>query len=292
MRSVTDHAGYVVEVPAKAMRIVSLSDWTTTIMAHELGVTPVGSVGRASGDGTFHIRSGRELYDLDFDDMALASVHGQLDMEVIAALERDLIVGLQSDTIAHRDTLASIAPTLLFDTENGKEPLENYAEFAGWLGLDVEFQALNTAYEARIADYLAQHPDQSNLGSYVGLRPNVEDGDISIYRTFGAMTTVLDDIGFTHHPVVDVVPANEQRTSVSAELIGEMNADYVFAGHMADRGETEDVPLAELEPVAPGASNFLVAVQNERFISRSRFHVSPPTFAALNYFLDRLETVN
>lgn len=288
-RVVTDHAGYEVEVPAAPKRVVSLSDWTTTLMLHELGLEPVGSVGRMLSDGAY-IRGGRELYGLEFGEtLELASVHGALDVERIAALKPDLIVGLRSDTIALRDNLSLVAPVLLFDTENGKAPLDNYADFAGWLGLEAEFDALNDAYEARIADYLSQRGNSADLGTYLVLRSNPEDGNITIYRTFGAMTTVLDDIGFAHPPIVDTVPADEQRSVISAEMIGEMNADYIFAGHMEDRGETAATSLEQLEMVAPGSGAFLKAVRNERFISLSRFHISSPTFAAMHYFLDHLE---
>lgn len=293
LRTVTDHADRVVEVPAAPQRIVSLSDWTTTIMAHELGITPVASVGRQDGENAYHIRSARELYDLGFsDELGLASIHGQLDMERIASFQPDLIVGLYSDTINHLDNLSLIAPVLLFDTENGKAPLDNYADFASWIGKGAEFETLKAEYEARVAAYRASHPDAGALGSYLVIRSNAENGDITLYRTFGAITTVLDDIGFPQHPIAGQIPETEQRSTFSAEMVGEMNADYLFAGHMEDRGEVAQDSFDQLEQVAPGALDFLSAAQNDRFVSVSRFHVSPPTFAAMNYFLDHLEATN
>lgn len=286
-RMVTDHAGYVVEVPADPQRVVSLNDWTTTVMVHELGGRLVGSGGRLDAEGNAFIRSARELFGLAFDEnIALASIHGELDVERIAALKPDLIVALQSDTIAYRDQLASIAPVLLFDAENGQDPLDNYADFASWLGLEARYNELNTAYEARIAAFKAEHG--STYGSFISLLPNPQDGNITVYRNYGAVTEVLEDLGFTRHPMMDAVPPTEQRALISPELVGEMNADYIVATHILDRGQSAQSLLADLEAVAPGSSNFLTAVQNDRFISFSRFHVYPPIFAAMDVVLDEL----
>nr|WP_314262351.1 ABC transporter substrate-binding protein [uncultured Devosia sp.] len=286
-RSVTDHAGYQVEVPVDPQRIVSLNDWTTSVMVHELSGNMVGSGGRLDAEGNAFVRSGLELFGLAFDDtLELASIHGELDVERIAALKPDLIVALQSDTIAYRDQLASIAPILLFDAENGQDPLVNYADFAAWLGKEARYEELNAAYEARIAAFKAQHGNSH--GSFISLLPNPQDGNITVYSNYGAVTEVLEDIGFTRHPMMDQVPATDQRALISPELVGEMNADYIVSTHIVGRGQSTETLLADLETVAPGSSGFLAAVQNDRFISFSRFHVYPPIFAAMDVVLDEL----
>lgn len=287
MRRVTDHAGYVVEVPATALRIVSLSDWTTTLMAHELGVDVIASVGRRDGKGGYQIRGGRELFGLEFSDgLQLASVHSELDLERIAALRPDLILGLRSDTHAYREQLSRIAPVLLFDIANGRDMLENYRDFASWLGKSSEFEALKADFEREV-----RHQRQMREGlpsrSYLVPRFNPKDGDITIYRDFGAVTVVLDALGFSRMPIVDQIPAGSQHADFSPEMIGQMDADYIVAGHMEDRGQTAATSLDELDAVAPGASQFLHAVADGHFISVSRFHITPPTFASLSYFLEQ-----
>ncbi|MGU3401603.1 ABC transporter substrate-binding protein [Brucellaceae bacterium D45D] len=287
IRTVTDHAGYIVDVPKSPLRIVSLSDWTTTLMAHELGVEVVASVGRRDGNG-YYIRGGRELFGLEFDErIDLASVHSELDLERIAALKPDLIIGLRSDTIAYRDQLSHIAPVLLFDIANGRNMLENYRDFASWLGKDAEFNALKATFDSNIQrqrEILKGVPSKS----YIVLRFNPKDGDITIYRDFGAVTVVLNDLGFSPMPIVAQIPAGSQHADFSPEMIAQMDADYIFTGHMEDRGQTAKNSMDEMEAVAPGASGFLHAVREKHFVSVSRFHVSPPTFAALDYFLSRL----
>lgn len=281
-RTVTDHAGFVVEVPDTPLRIVSLSDWTVTVMAHELGLPLAGSVGRADAQG-YHIRGARELFGMEFCTVELASVHGALDAERIAALKPDLIVGLQSDTISQRELLSSIAPVLLFDTENGRDMLENYADFADWTGKRAEFDALRATYDARVRAMARR------TGSYLVIRPSPRDGTMTLYRHFGAVTVAMDDLGYIRLPIADTMPQDAQRAVFSPEVLAEMDADILIAGHMEDRGETAATSLSDFDTVAFGASETFRAVRDGRFISFSRFHVASPAFAALHLVLDRLE---
>lgn len=291
MRTVTDHAGLEVTFPTDPQRIVSLHDWTATVMTYELGGNLIASSGRLDKDGSYFVRSGRELYDLTFDDIEMASVHGQLDMEMIAALEPDLIIGNVGDTLEYRDQLASIAPTIMFDPMNGRTPMDNYADLADWVNRTEKFEELKAAYDARIADTKAKLIGDGPAPTYVAIMPNPEDGDIRVFRNYGAQTTVLEDLGFSHLPIMDKVPETEQDASFSAEIMGELNADYVFTTHMIDRDENLDTMMAQFDQIAPGYRDFLTAVKTGRFISMSRFHVYPTTFAAMNYTLDELAKI-
>ncbi|MFT4170918.1 MAG: ABC transporter substrate-binding protein [Rhodocyclaceae bacterium] len=290
VRTVTDHSGQRVSYPAAPQRIVSLHDWTATVMVHELGGGLIGSTGRLGRDARYSIRSGHELYGLGFDTLAMASVHGMLDMEQIAKLEPDLIIGNLGDTLAYRDQLSLIAPTLIFNPANGREPLDNYRELAGWIGQAQRFDTFKAAYDTRIATL--RHLFRMSVDApptYLMLQPNAENGQIRIFRHYGALTTVLRDLGFVPTPLTEQVPKGFEEVSVSAEILGELSADYLFTTHNAGRGDTLDNVMAEMERVTGGYRGALPAARHGRFISMSRFHVYPTTFAALNYVLDRLE---
>lgn len=292
-RTITDHAGFEVTYPAEPLRIVSLHDWTATVMAYELGANLVGSSGRLDNNGEYFIRSGRELYDLGFSDegIELASVHGELDMERIASLQPDLIIGNVGDTLEYREQLALIAPTIMFDPMNGQDPIEQYEQFADWLGEDAKFAELKAAYDARIEQAKATMVADGVAPSYVAMMPNPEDGDLRIFRVYGAQSAVLDDLGFTHAALVDTIPTTEQDANFSAEVISQLDTDYIFTTHISDRGENLETMMAQLDAIAPGYRNLLPAVKNNNFVSMSRFHVYPTTFAAMNYVLDDLAKI-
>lgn len=287
-RIITDHSGVKVEIPAEPQRIVSLHDWSATVMVHELGGPLIGSSGRVDKDGSYYIRSGRELYGLTFDDIAMASVHGMLDLERISALDPDLIIGNLGDTLTSRDQLALIAPTVMFDPMNGRPPLENYRDLAGWIGRTRAFDTLKTDYDQRIATLRAELIGGGPAPSYVAMSPNAESGNLRILRNYGAQTTVLEDLGFERGAIMEEVPAASQEADFSAEVIGRLDTDYIFTTHIADRGETQESVMAELDAIAPGYRMFLPAVRGGHFISMSRFNVYPTTFAAANFVMEEL----
>ncbi|WEK02892.1 MAG: ABC transporter substrate-binding protein [Candidatus Devosia phytovorans] len=288
MRSVTDHANYTVEIPVDPQRIVSLHDWTATVMTYELGGNLIGSSGRLDNEGNYFVRSGRELYDLGFDQIEMASVHGELDMERIAALKPDLIIGNLGDTIEFRDQLAAIAPTVIFDPMNGQPPLANYRTLADWVARPERFDELNAEYETRIDEVRAELFGDRPAPSYAAILPNTESGELRVFRNYGALTTVLEDLGFTHASIMDQVPETEQEANFSAEVIAQVDSDYAFLTHISDRGESLETIMTEFDQIAPGYRELLPAAKNGRFISMSRFHVYPTTFAAMNYVLDEL----
>ncbi|ARO16001.1 iron complex transport system substrate-binding protein (plasmid) [Ketogulonicigenium robustum] len=288
VRTVTDHMGFEVVVPDVPQRVVTLNDWTTTVMAHELGANVVGSGGRVGSDGAPYMRSMRELYGVEFgDEIALASIHGELDAERIAALRPDLIIALESDAMPYRAQLASIAPVLMYAAENGQSGLENYADLAEWLGKGAAFDALQAGYEARVQDVRGRMP--AAPGSYIAMLPNPREGTIYIYRTYGSMTVVLEDLGFSRDPMMDAVPEGAQSMVSSAELIGGITADSIFMTHIPDRGEDLGVLMGQLDEIAPGYRDFLPAVAAGNVVSLPRFHVYPPTFAAMGQVLDHFD---
>ncbi|WP_273687167.1 hypothetical protein [Ketogulonicigenium vulgare] len=54
----------------------------------------------------------------------------------------------------------------------------------------------------------------------------------------------------------DEIPANAQRGNFSAEMMGEMNADYLMFGPMEDCGQTAQTSHDALETVAPAPMAF------------------------------------
>lgn len=271
-RIVTDHSGAEVTIPVDPQRIVLLHDWSATVMAHELGDNLIGSSGRVDKDGSTYIRSGRELYGLTFDKIAMASIHGMLNLERISAL----------------DQLALIAPTVMFDPMNGRPPMDNYRELAEWIGRMQAFDALKAEYDQSITTLRAALIGDGPAPSYVAMMPNPESGNLRILRNYGAQTTVLEDLGFKRGTIMDEVPAASQEAEFSAEVIGRLDADYIITTHITDRGESQDTVMADLDAIAPGYRVFLPAVREGRFVSMSRFHVYPTTFAAANYVMEDL----
>lgn len=286
-RTVTDHEGRQVEVPDRPQRIVSLHDWTLTVMARELDAPLIASVGRPGADGKPFMRGARELFGLTFDDIALASLHGKPDLERIRALKPDLIIANSGDFAALADQLSTIAPTLMFNPENGKPPLVLYREFAGWLGREARFEELKAGYDQKIAQ--TRFALGSLAGqSYAAILADGRDGSLTILKHYGVLTIVLDDLGLKHMPLADSVPNGQGRMRIGAELVGEIDADMIVTTYLPENGATARSIFADLDRVAPGYQDFLRAYAQKRILSFSRYLVYPTSFRGAEILLDEI----
>lgn len=288
-RNVTDHGGNTVEVPDEPQRILSLHDWTLTVMTRELGAPLIASAGRVAPDGSAFIRGGRELFGLDFNEIELASIHGKPDLERIRALKPDLIVANIGDYGTLREQLSTIAPTLMFDAENGKPPFELYRDYAGWIGKQVRFDELQNAYDARIATARESLPQALLSGTYSAIIANERDGTLGLLKEYGVLTTVLDDLGLQRVALIDSVPAGQSRMTIGAELIGEVDADLIVTSYLPENGETAESIFPALARIAPGYETFLRAYETKRIFSFSRYEIYPPSFRGAELLLDALE---
>lgn len=288
-RDVTDHGGNTVEVPDAPQRILSLHDWTLTVMTKELDAPLIASAGRLAPDGSTFIRGARELFGLNFDQIALASIHGKPDLERIRGLKPDLIVANIGDYGSLREQLSTIAPTLMFDAENGQKPFDLYKEYAGWIGRQARFDEMRAAYDERIAKMREKLPKALAAGTYSAILANERDGTLTVLKEYGVLTTVLDDLGMGRTALAQSVPAGQSRMTIGAELIGEIDADLIVTSYLPESGENPDSIFSALARVAPGYEDFLRAYQAKRILSFSRYKIYPPSFRGAGLFLDKLD---
>jgi iron complex transport system substrate-binding protein len=290
-RTVTDHDGHTVEVPDTPTRIVSLHDWTISVMAAELGAPLIASNGRLAPDGTYFIRGARELFDLDFTKIELASVHGKPDLERIRGLKPDLILANSGDYSALRDQLSSIAPTLIFNPENGRPTFDLYREFSDWIGKRDRFDALEQAYNQKLQRLRATLPISDNPPVYVAVNPNARDGTLTLLREYGPLTAALDDLGIARAPIVSAMPESEGRMTVGSEVIGDLDVDYIFSSYLPEQGQNPQTFFEELDNIAPGYRDFLRAYNAGHMVSLSRYEVYPPSFKGRELVLDAAVTL-
>lgn len=272
---VTDHAGYAVTVPDAPQRIVSLHDWVASVMAAELGAPLAGSTARVTDEGGFYIRSGFELFGLTVDNTPLASVHGQTDPERVASLAPDLIIGNSGDNLQQREQLASIAPVLMMDPENGMAPLEIYRDFADWTGRRAEFDAKLAAFRTQAQD-VAQGRDLSAC-TYLPLLVNARDGTLTIASDYGGVSLAMDALGLVPAEATALIPDGVARANVSAEIAGSLTADVLILTHLQSRDETEETTRAEFAQVVPGFLDHLAA-QGTVILNLPRERVYPTSF--------------
>ncbi|GLY80414.1 ABC transporter substrate-binding protein [Actinoallomurus iriomotensis] len=155
-----------------------------------------------------------------------------LNLEAIAGLKPDLILGSQLRAADSYDELSQIAPTV-FSIRPGFTWKENYLLNAA--ALDRTAQA-----KAKLAEYDAQ---AKALGKKLGAKkPTVSmvrfmpNGVIRLYANASFIGTILKDAGIPRPKDQDI---NDLAAEISAENIDQADADYIFTGVYGDPKATD-----------------------------------------------------
>ncbi|MFH5183406.1 ABC transporter substrate-binding protein [Paenibacillus sp. TAB 01] len=146
------HAMGETEVPAHPQRVVILTnEGTETLLT--LGVKPVGAVNSAYGNPWFdHIKA-------DMEGVKPLGGESQPNLEAIAALKPDLILGNKMRQEKVYQQLSAIAPTVFAETLRG-EWKSNFSLFADALNKKAEGDKVIADYDKRIEDFKAKAGDQ------------------------------------------------------------------------------------------------------------------------------------
>lgn len=212
-REVT-HAMGMTEVPDAPRRVVILTNEGTEALLH-LGVVPVGAAQSWDGDPWY-----AHLEEQLAGTQSLGT-ESAINLELIAALEPDLILGTKVRQEKLYDQLSAIAPTVFTETIGG-EWQANYQFYADTLGLADKGKADLAAFADKAARLRAALGEEVNQTiSLVRFSPSRTR--IYYRNTFAGI--ILDQIGFRRPPSQDKLDFAEQ---VTKERIPEMAADRIF----------------------------------------------------------------
>lgn len=253
------------DIPVEPQRIVALNDQIIALPLYELGAPVVGSAGRTDADGNVFMRGGMDTLGIDYANTDIEYVGGfnSLDIEAIAALQPDLIIGGTYNDPAVMEQLQSIAPALVID--NGAlglvDTLKTLADVTGKSGdFDTRYQRYLDNVE-RTKTFIG---DTSVISATMTFMfPAGEE--LWVYRAgLGAIGQVLSDLGFAQPEAVAALEANQ--ASWSAELIEQLDADFIFGFYRQQPDATPEAIFAAYETFAPGWCQALTACRNDQFI--------------------------
>lgn len=244
-RTIIDDAGREVVIPIQAQRVISQNDNRLTIPLIELGVNVVGSSGRVSDSGVPFMRSVPELTGVSFENSEIQFIgtYSDLDVELVTTLQPDLIVTTRDDQVA---LLEKIAPTIVFNA-NAYSIKQGMAKLANWVGRTDELQRLEDNYQRQLEN------SKMHIAKLGDIRANVifsfPAGDaVYVYKTLGATTEALADLGIAQSDAVQQFP--DRRTSIAAEAITDLDADFVI-------NFFDNKPEATAARVREGLDNFM-----------------------------------
>ncbi len=155
-----------------------------------------------------------------------------LNLEAIAALKPDLILGSQLRAADKYDELSQIAPTV-FSIRPGFTWKENYLLNAAALDKTALAQEKLTAYDKKaeaLSRELGAHKPTVSMVRYL------PDGVIRLYANASFIGTILRDV---HIPRPKNQDIEDLAAEIGAENIDQADADYIFTGVYGDPKGTD-----------------------------------------------------
>ncbi|MEI2664449.1 ABC transporter substrate-binding protein [Rossellomorea sp. LJF3] len=269
------HAMGTTEIKGTPKKVVILTnEGTEALLA--MGVTPVGAVQSWTGDPWYdHIAD-------KMKDVEVVGTESELNMEAIAKLQPDLIIGNKMRQEEQYNQLKDIAPTVMAETLRGNWK-ENFELYAKALNKEEKGQEVLAEYDQRIEDLKGKLGDK--LNQEVSMVRFLA-GDVRIYHKDSFSGVILDQLGFARPEGQDVDDFAEK--GVTKERIPAMDGDVLFY-FTYETGDGEANKLAEEWLNDPLFKNLEVAKQDKVYeVSDAIWNTAGGVLAA-NAMLDDIE---
>ncbi|WP_329458122.1 ABC transporter substrate-binding protein [Streptomyces sp. NBC_01497] len=190
-----------------------------------LGIKPVGWAPTQQGEAM-------PAYLKDTGHPQQVGTISNLNLEAIANLHPDLILGSQLRAADKYKELSKIAPTV-FSVRPGYTWKSNYLLNAAALDRTAEAKAKLAAYDTKVAGLKKSLGADKPTISMVRYMP----GRLRLYGEDSFIGTILQDVGLPR-------PKNQQEhelaTEISPEKIDSANADWIFSGVYGDASKTDE----------------------------------------------------
>ncbi|WP_223701403.1 ABC transporter substrate-binding protein [Sutcliffiella deserti] len=270
-----EHAMGTAELEGTPQKVVILTnEGTEALLA--MGVKPVGAVQSWLGDTWYdHIAS-------EMEGVEVVGTESAVNLEAIAALDPDLIIGNKLRQEDVYEQLNAIAPTVFAETLKG-DWKENFKLYAKALNKEEEGQKVMDDYDARVASMSEELGDK--LEQEVSII-RFTAGDVRIYHKDSFSGVILEQLGFARPESQDVDDFAEM--NATKERIPAMDGDILFYFSF-ETGEGDATALQEEWLEDPLFQNLEVAKSGNVYgVSDAIWNTAGGVLAA-NLMLDDIE---
>lgn len=264
--------------------VILTNEGTEALLALE--VTPVGAVQSWLGDPWYdHIKE-------DMTDVEVVGVEHEVNLEKIAALKPDLIIGNKLRQEAVYEQLSAIAPTVFSDTLRG-DWKDNFTLYAKALNLEEKGKEVLSQFDAHLGEV------KQNLGDKVDQEISVVRfmaGQSRIYYTDSFSGVIFDQLGFKRaSQQTELFTADNKlgnlAIEVGKEVIPKMDADVLFYFTYAPQGDQAALDTATEWTNDPLWKNLnAVKSGNVHEVSDAVWNTAGGVLAA-NIMLDEIEDI-
>ena len=236
------HALGEIEVPVEPRRIASLHDTIVTYLLFDLGFKPIASAGVEE-----QIRVG----DNDVSDLAFLGQVTDPNIEQIAVLAPDLIIGLESNNGDQYDQLSQIAPTVLFASPDSL--FDYHRRLADLVNRLPEYEALVRQVDQRTEDMKARLDQISPELEVSTLSAVAVDQIFTIYGPANPYMVAFDRLGLRFPAAM---PPNHGSVNefFSLERLPDFDADIIFL--LSGVGTTEALRELQEQPLFKALNAF------------------------------------
>lgn len=264
--------------------VILTNEGTEALLA--LGVTPVGAVQSWLGDPWYdHIKE-------DMKDVEVVGVESEVNLEKIAALKPDLIIGNKLRQEAVYDQLKAIAPTVFSDTLRG-DWKENFTLYAKALNLEEKGNEVLAQFDTHVEDVKAKLGDKIDQEISV---VRFMAGKSRIYYTDSFSGVIFDQLGFKRTEQQAKLFAADNKLGnlaieVGKEVIPQMDGDVLFYFTYAPQGDQAALDTAKEWTNDPLWKNLnAVKSGNVHEVSDAVWNTAGGVIAA-NLMLDEIEAI-
>ncbi|KIL48689.1 ABC transporter substrate-binding protein [Jeotgalibacillus campisalis] len=226
-----EHAMGEATIEGTPEKVVILTNEGTEALL-SMGVTPAGAVQSWTGDPWY------EHISEDMADVEVVGTESEVNVEAIAALEPDLIIGTKLRQEAVYEQLEAIAPTVMSETLKG-DWQENFELYAQALNKQEEGSQVMDEFNQRIEELsgeLGEHLEKEiSMVRFMA-------GDTRIYHKDSFSGIILNQLGFARPEEQDIDDFSEN--GVTKERVGAMEGDVLFY-FTYESGDGEGVKVEE-----------------------------------------------
>ncbi|MEK5185391.1 ABC transporter substrate-binding protein [Solibacillus sp. FSL W7-1324] len=270
-----EHAMGTTTIAKTPERVVILTNEGTEALL-ELGVTPVGAVQSWTGDPWYdHIAD-------EMIDTKVVGLESEVNVEAIAALQPDLIIGNKMRQEEIYEQLSAIAPTVFADDLRGNWK-NNFELYSKAVNKEEKGKEVIETYDSRIADLKEQLGDKLTMKvSMVRFMA----GDVRIYQKDSFSGVILDQLGFARPESQDVDEFAIK--GATKEQMPLMDGDILFYfTYETGDGAASDLENEWLED--PLFNNLKVAQKGEVYKVDEVIWNTAGGVKAANFMLDDIE---
>jgi iron complex transport system substrate-binding protein len=220
-----------VKIPANPQRVVAMHDQLVAYAVASLGFERMVAVAvRDASDPAVAIRQFGEVPGV-FKRLSDIGTYSEPNLEAIAGVKPDLIIGLPYEVDPIYDRLSAIAPTVVIDLVPGdRPPFQRQRDLAAVVGVEEELDERLADYRSRLAAVKARVGTgmEGAVFSYLESYGTGAEDNYAIKSPYAPGLVAATDLGMKVSASTRALA--EEYTAVSLERLADFDADVIFVG--------------------------------------------------------------